>query len=139
MLSMIAPPWTHAGGEAGGAKSAAPPFHPCGRLARNELSLAVALRLDLDAPRLHAFLQRQRQSQHAVAMRRTQLVEIQERRNGKGLFVARHARPFVAGVAFGADAERVAGDVEVDVFGVDARDGDVNLPAVFAGIDLEGR
>src|SRR5688500_17264966 len=41
-------------------------------LPRCELLLLLVLRFDLAAPRLHAFLQRQRQAQHALALRRTQ-------------------------------------------------------------------
>ena len=45
-----------------------------------QLLLIVRLHLDLDATRLHAFLERHRQAQHAVAVRCADLLEIEELR-----------------------------------------------------------
>jgi hypothetical protein len=46
-----------------------------------QLLLILHLRLDLDAARFDAFLQRQRQAQHPVSMRSGQFLEVEELRN----------------------------------------------------------
>src|ERR1051325_9725403 len=57
-------------------------------LPRTDQSLLILdLGLNLDAPRLDALLERHGQSQHAMAMRRGEFLQIQELGDREGLFV----------------------------------------------------
>src|SRR5947208_17106294 len=109
-------------------------------LPRTDQSLLILdLRLNLDAPRLDALLERHGQSQHAVAMRRGEFLQVQELGDREGLFVARGVLVLLVARDLGANAESLAGNFQVDIVRIDARQRDVDAPAVVGRIHLERR
>src|SRR6185295_5460216 len=102
-----------------------------------ELLLVLRLRVDLDAARLDAFLQRQRQAQHPMSMRGGQFLEVQELGNDQRLLVARGAVVSAFAWSLRANGEIVAGDLEGHILRIDARERYVNAPAVLRAVHVE--
>ncbi len=97
----------------------------------------AALGLDLDLARLDAFPERQRQLQHPVVVGRHELPGVEEVRHRQGLLVTQHRRALFAFGHLGADAQGVSCHLEIDVLGVDARQRQVDPPAVVGRGHLE--
>src|SRR5437762_9120072 len=103
----------------------------------NQSLLILDLRLNVDASRLDALLERHGQSQHAVEVRRREFLQIQELGDREGLFVARGVLVLLVARDLSANAESLAGHFQVDILRIDARQRDVDAPAVVGRIYLE--
>src|ERR1044071_9847581 len=118
--------------------SSKPDAGPRGVPETRHLFVLLRLRLDLNPARLDALLQWQRQAQHAMAMRGGEFLEIEELRNNQRLFVAGNILVSAIARRLGANGEIVAGDLEGHVLRIDARQRNVNAPAVIGRVHLEG-
>src|SRR5690348_14934434 len=103
---------------------------------RGEL-LFLAGRLDLEATRFDAVLERDRELQHTVVVGSSHLFDVKELRQREALFVLHLIAGLVLRRFDSAKRHRMPRDVDVYVLRIDPRNGHVNAPSLVVRLHLE--